>query len=107
MSAKYYLDQEGLERLVDYINNGLSGKVNKGEQVVLPEDLVREADLVDYAKKSDIPEGQDLSGYAKTTDLADYALASMPLFLLLIIMLKNQLLKIMPLMPILKLLKVR
>lgn len=76
MSAKYYLDQEGLERLVDYINNGLSGKVSKGEQVVLPEDLVREADLADYAKKSDIPEGQDLSGYAKTTDLADYALAS-------------------------------
>jgi hypothetical protein len=31
MSAKYYLDQEGLERLVDYINNGLSGKVSKGE----------------------------------------------------------------------------
>ena len=76
MSAKYYLDQEGLERLVDYINNGLSGKVSKGEQVVLPEDLVREADLADYAKKSDIPEGQDLSGYAKTTDLDNYALAS-------------------------------
>ena len=76
MSAKYYLDQEGLERLVDYINNGLSGKVSKGEQVVLPEDLVREADLVDYAKKSDIPEEQDLSEYAKTSDLNDYALAS-------------------------------
>lgn len=76
MSAKYYLDQEGLERLVDYINNGLSGKVSKGEQVILPEDLVREADLADYAKKSDIPEGQDLSEYAKTADLNDYALAS-------------------------------
>ena len=40
------------EKIVgDYINNGLSDKVSKGEQVVLPEDLVREADLVDYAKK--------------------------------------------------------
>ena len=69
--AKYYLDEPGLERLVAYIQDELSNKVNKGEQVVLPEDLVREADLADYAKKSDIPEGQDLSEYAKTADFAD------------------------------------
>ena len=55
--AKYYLDEPGLERLVAYIQDELGNKVNKGEQVVLPEDLVREADLADYAKKSDIPEG--------------------------------------------------
>lgn len=69
--AKYYLDEPGLERLVAYIQDELSNKVNKGEQVVLPEDLVREADLANYAKKSDIPEGQDLSQYAKTADFAD------------------------------------
>ena len=69
--AKYYLDEPGLERLVAYIQDELSNKVNKGDQVVLPEDLVREADLADYAKKSDIPEGQDLSEYAKTADFAD------------------------------------
>lgn len=69
--AKYYLDEPGLERLVAYIQDELSNKVNKGDQVVLPEDLVREADLAIYAKKSDIPEGQDLSEYAKTADFAD------------------------------------
>ena len=74
--AKYYLDEPGLERLVAYIQDELGNKVNKGEQVVLPEDLVREADLADYAKKSDIPEGQDLSGYATKVELGDYALAS-------------------------------
>ena len=76
MSAKYYLDEEGLERLVDYIQNELGNKVNKGDQVELPLDLVHEADLADYAKKSDIPEGQDLSNYVQTEDLNDYALAS-------------------------------
>ena len=76
MSAKYYLDEEGLERLVDYIQNELGNKVNKGDQVELPLDLVHEADLTDYAKKSDIPEEQDLSNYVQTEDLNDYALAS-------------------------------
>ena len=71
MATKYYLDQEGLERLVDYIQNELGDKVSKGDQISLPNDLVYEADLADYAKKSDIPEGQDLSEYAKTEDLAD------------------------------------
>lgn len=83
--AKYYLDEPGLERLVAYIQDELGNKVSKGEQVTLPDDLVYEADLADYAKKSDIPEGQDLSEYAKVADLADvvrdadlapYALAS-------------------------------
>ena len=83
--AKYYLDEPGLERLVAYIQDELGNKVSKGEQVTLPDDLVYEADLADYAKKSDIPEGQDLSEYAKSADFADvvrdadlaaYALAS-------------------------------
>lgn len=51
---KIYLDQSGLERLVDYIKNELSQKADKGELIELPEDLVYEADLVDYAKKSEV-----------------------------------------------------
>lgn len=70
MATKYYLDQPGLERLVEYINNSLSNKANVGD---MPENVVVKADLDEYAKKSDIPEGQDLSGYATKTDLEDYA----------------------------------
>lgn len=51
---KIYLDQAGLERLVDYIKNELSQKADKGELIDLPEDLVYEADLNDYAKKSEV-----------------------------------------------------
>ncbi len=51
---KIYLDQAGLERLVDYIKNELSQKADKGELIDLPEDLVYEADLDDYAKKSEV-----------------------------------------------------
>lgn len=71
MAAKYYLDQEGLERLVNYIQDELGNKLDKDAQVTLPDDLVYEADLNDYAKKSDIPEGQDLSEYAKVADFTD------------------------------------
>lgn len=71
MAAKYYLDQEGLERLVNYIQDELGNKLDKDAQITLPDDLVHEADLSDYAKKSDIPEGQDLSEYAKVADIAD------------------------------------
>lgn len=86
-----YLDKEGLERLVAYIRDELSNKLNKGEQVTLPSDLVYENDIEgfltdneilellndnNYAKKSDIPEEQDLSGYALNSDLDNYALNS-------------------------------
>ena len=67
---KYYLDQPGLERLVEYINNSLDSKANVGD---LPDDVVVQADLADYALKSDIPEEMDLSGYATKEDLDDYA----------------------------------
>ena len=73
MATKYYLDQPGLERLVDYINNSLSNKANVGD---MPENVVVKADLEDYALKSDIPEGQDLSGYATKAELEDYATAA-------------------------------
>lgn len=71
--TKYYLDEEGLERLVSYINDNLAGKVNVGDQVELPKDLVHTADLADYALKSDIPEDVDLSNYATKAELEDYA----------------------------------
>ena len=53
---KVYLDQEGLEKLVNYIKNELSQKANKGDIVdfELPDDVVRDADLVDYAKKNEV-----------------------------------------------------
>ena len=73
MATKYYLDQPGLERLVDYINNSLDNKANIGD---VPANVVVKADLADYALKSDIPEGQDLSGYATKAELEDYATAN-------------------------------
>lgn len=72
MATKYYLDQPGLERLVDYINNSLNNKANVGD---VPANVVVRSDLADYALKSDIPEGQDLSSYATKLDLEDYATA--------------------------------
>lgn len=69
---KYYLDQPGLERLVEYINNSLDRKVNVGE-IEIPDDVVVQADLEPYALKSDIPEEMDLSGYATKEELEDYA----------------------------------
>ena len=70
MATKYYLDQPGLERLVDYINNSLNNKANVGD---VPANVVVQSDLEPYALKSDIPEGQDLSGYATKAELEDYA----------------------------------
>ena len=70
MSAKYYLDQEGLERLVEYINNSLEGKANIGD---VPADVVVVSDLADYALKSEIPASADLSAYATKAELEDYA----------------------------------
>ena len=73
MATKYYLDQPGLERLVDYINNSLNNKANVGD---VPANVVVRSDLEPYALKSDIPEGQDLSGYATKAELEDYATAN-------------------------------
>lgn len=70
MATKYYLDQPGLERLVDYINDSLSNKANVGD---VPANVVVTSDLDAYALKSDIPESADLSGYATKAELEDYA----------------------------------
>ena len=70
MATKYYLDQPGLERLVDYINNSLNNKANVGD---VPANVVVQADLAAYALKSDIPESADLSLYATKAELDDYA----------------------------------
>ena len=67
---KIYLDQVGLERLVDYIKNELSYKADKDEVIELPEDLVYEADLADYAKKSEVV-SQLPSNLIYDTDIAD------------------------------------
>ena len=40
---KQYLDQEGLERLVEYINNALRNKANIGD---IPEDVAKKEDLI-------------------------------------------------------------
>jgi hypothetical protein len=73
MATKYYLDQPGLERLVDYINNSLNNKANVGD---VPANVVVQSDLADYALKSDIPESADLSIYATKVELEDYATAA-------------------------------
>lgn len=74
---KIYLDQAGLERLVDYIKNELSQKANKGDivDIDLPEDLVHEADLAEYAKKSEVVNElpNDLVYEADIADLATKA----------------------------------
>lgn len=70
MATKYYLDQPGLERLVDYINNSLNNKANVGD---VPANVVVQSDLDAYALKSDIPESADLSLYATKAELEDYA----------------------------------
>lgn len=51
MSKKYYLDQEGLERLVEYINMSLENKANKGD---VPEDVVHNDQLADYVKNTEL-----------------------------------------------------
>ena len=61
MATKYYLDQEGLERLVEYINNALSGKANIGD---IPANVVVTDDLLDYVRN------EDLEGYVDTDELA-------------------------------------
>lgn len=76
---KIYLDQPGLERLVDYIKNELSQKADKGELIELPENLVYEADLADYAKKSevvaqlpiDLVYDADIADVVRTADIKD------------------------------------
>ena len=70
MATKYYLDQPGLERLVEYINNSLNNKANVGD---VPANVVVQSDLANYALKSDIPESADLSLYATKAELEDYA----------------------------------
>ncbi len=68
MANKTYLDQEGLERLVQYINDALSGKANAGD---IPADVALKADLVGFLKRADV------EGYIDEDELAaalgDYA----------------------------------
>lgn len=75
MANKTYLDQEGLERLVQYINDALSGKANVGD---IPADVVLKDDLAEYVKSDDlgvyIDEDEltnELSAYATNASLED------------------------------------
>lgn len=83
--TKYYLDQEGLEKLVNYIHTALDNKMDKGSVPELPTDIIKREDLNEYAKISalnnyatkDSIEGfltdADLNTYALLTDLNNYA----------------------------------
>ena len=51
MANKTYLDQEGLERLVQYINDALKGKANAGD---IPEDVVLRNELASYVKADEL-----------------------------------------------------
>ena len=84
MANKYYLDQEGLERLVQYINDALSGKADSGD---IPADVALKSDLQDYmrvdamgtyideselsAELADVVRDADLSNYATNASLSD------------------------------------
>lgn len=76
MANKNYLDQEGLERLVRYINDALNNKADVG---AIPADVALKSDLEDYVKANDnsyIDENElatELASYATTASLADYA----------------------------------
>ena len=83
MATKYYLDQEGVERLVSYLNSALDNKMDKGD-IEIPDDIVREADLADYAKKNEVVESlpndlvylDDLNSYVLASTLNDYVQSS-------------------------------
>ena len=47
---KYYLDQEGLEQLIAYIKNELNNKMNKDDEIILPDDLLRINDIQPLSK---------------------------------------------------------
>lgn len=47
---KYYLDQEGLEQLILYIKNELNNKMNKDDEIILPNDLLRTNDIQPLSK---------------------------------------------------------
>ncbi len=69
MSVKYYLDQDGTRELVNYINNGLSVKLEQ-------------ADLADYATKAELADldvDVDLTGYATETFVQNQ-IAAIPAF---------------------------
>lgn len=68
MANKTYLDQEGLERLVQYINDALKGKANTGD---IPEDVALKSDLADFVKSDDLGVYIDESELAAA--LEDYA----------------------------------
>lgn len=70
MANKIFLDQAGLERLVNYINAALDQKadVNSVITPTLPNDLVHTSDLDLYALKSDLDE-LELDGYATEEDI--------------------------------------
>lgn len=48
--TKYYLDQEGLEQLIAYIKNELNNKMNKDDEIILPDDLLRINDIQPLSK---------------------------------------------------------
>ena len=66
-----YLEKAEVEVLVDYINDSLSTKANIND-INIPADVVREGDLAEYAKKSEVV-SQLPADLVKEADLADYA----------------------------------
>ena len=76
MANKTYLDQEGLERLVQYINDALKGKANAGD---IPEDVALKSDLADYIKADEMEAtfvnndelAAAIANVVRDTDIAD------------------------------------
>ena len=75
MSQKQYLDIEGAQLLIDYLNTQLD---NKSENIELPDDLVHTADLDPYALRTELNGlvntsalATALTGYARSSDIPD------------------------------------
>ena len=79
MAEKFYLDQDGVTRLVGYINDALDNKAiilfDAAYECFIDDDNLPRS-IADYALKSEIPESADLSNYATKTELGDYATAA-------------------------------
>lgn len=75
MADKHYLDQEGLERLVQFIHNALDEKADIGD---IPANVALKSDLIDYVKSADMSEyineselAAELQNMVKTSDISD------------------------------------
>ena len=72
MAEKYYLDSEGLEALVNFINDALAQKAGKNDIPTLPNDVVRTADIANFITSNTL--ATTLNDYAEKSSLNNFVL---------------------------------